>query len=165
MEQWELESHIDTTELLGLAKALQAIDPASKKAMTRALRAMGNIVAAEAKQNVLSIPALESGGTVRSRIASAIGVSVSGLKVKVVQRKVSYHVDLLSKLWELGGTDNRGYWRHPVFGDKRVKVIQQARPYFFRAAQEHEEEVELAGYQAIQAGLAAFEHAKGNHNG
>lgn len=156
---------VDVSDLLALPKVLKAIDPAAKKELTRGLRAIGRQIADGAKSNVRAIPSngTESfhsrGGSIRALVANAIKVRVSGMTVKVVQDKVGYPADALSRLWELGGKDSRAYWTHPLFGDKDVQIHQESHNYLMTSVLEHEDEIKDAAEKAIMAGLRAAQRA------
>jgi hypothetical protein len=92
-------------------------------------------------------------------VANAIKVRVSGMTVKVVQDKVGYPADALSRLWELGGKDSRSYWSHPLFGNKDVQIQQQSHNYLMTSVLEHEDEIKDAAEKAIMAGLLAAQRA------
>lgn len=165
------DSTIDISDLVALPKVLRAIDPAAKKELTRGLRALGRVIADGAKSNVRAIPSKgtegyhTAHGSIRALVANAIKVKVSGMTVKVVQDKVGYPADLVSKLWELGGKNTRNSWDHPLFGDKSVQIRQEAHNYFMASVLEHDEEIQVAGEKAIHAGLLAAERAAGAHHG
>lgn len=156
---------VDVSDLLALPKVLKAIDPAAKKELTRGLRAIGREIADGAKSNVRAIPSKGSesyrshGGSIRAMVANAIKVRVSGMTVKVVQDKVGYPADAVSRLWELGGADSRAYWTHPLFGDRNVMIHQESHNYLMASVLEHDEEIKEAAEKAIMAGLLAAQRA------
>jgi hypothetical protein len=162
------ESHaiVDVSDLLALPKVLRAIDPAAKKELTRGLRAIGREIADGAKANVRAIPSkgtegyhLSHDGGIRALVANAIKVRVSGMTVKVVQDKVGYPADAVSRLWELGGKDSRAYWSHPLFGNKEVQIQQQSHNYLMASVLKHEDEIKDAAEKAIMTGLLAAQRA------
>jgi len=171
MSKGDVNAIVDVSDLLALPKVLKAIDPAAKKELTRGLRAIGRLIADDAKSNVRSIPSKGSesykdhGGSIRALVASAIKVKVSGLTVKVVQDKVGYPADAVSRLWELGGKDSRAYWSHPLFGNKDVKIRQASHNYLMVSVLEHTDEIKDAAENAIMAGLRAAQAAAGVSNG
>lgn len=171
MSNREAHAIVDVSDLLALPKVLRAIDPAAKKELTRGLRAIGRAIGDGAKSNVRAIPSkgTESyhggNGSIRAMVANAIKVKVSGMTVKVVQDKVGYPVDAVSRLWELGGKDSRHYWSHPLFGDKSVQVRQESHNYLMASVLEHEDEIKEAAENAIMAGLRAAQAAAGVTHG
>jgi len=162
---------VDVSDLLALPKVLRAIDPAAKKELTRGLRALGRVIADDAKSRVRSIPSQgtesyhDKHGSIRALVANAIKVKISGLTVKVVQEKAGYPVDAVSRLWELGGKDSRSYWSHPLFGNKEVQIRQESHNYLMSSVLEHEDEIKQAAEKAIMAGLQAAQNAAGATHG
>jgi len=165
------DSTIDVSDLLALPKILKAIDPAAKKELTRGLRAIGRVIADGAIANVRAIPSKgtegyhTAHGSIRGLVANAIKVKVTGMTVKVVQDRVGYPADAVSKLWELGGSNSRNSWDHPLFGDKSVQIHQEAHHYFMASVLEHDQEIHEAAEKAIYAGLKAAEQAAGGLHG
>lgn len=171
MSNRDAHAIVDVSDLLALPKVLRAIDPAAKKELTRGLRALGRVIADDAKSKVRSIPSKGTEsyhgvrGSIRALVANAIKVKISGLNVKVVQEKAGYPADAVSRLWELGGKDSRTYWSHPLFGNRDVQIRQESHNYLMSSALEHEDEIKEAAEKAIMAGLEAAQRAAGETHG
>jgi hypothetical protein len=122
-EKWT----VDARDFKNLAKALRQ---ANKKLLVdtqRELRAVGEIVATEAR----AIAAKDS-----QKIPPTVKVRVRGVGVSVVAG--GSEETAIAGLFELGNTGSkkkseaasrRGVFRHPVFGNRQVWVNQDMHPY------------------------------------
>lgn len=115
-----------------------------KKEIRPALRAAGRVVADDAKRRAAW----------STRIPKATRVSVSFAKRKpgvsvIVDRKKAPH----ARPYEHGGRPGR--FRHPVYGNRRVWVPQQARPFLEPAMQAKGDEAAKQIEQAVDRVIRA----------
>ena len=113
---------IDTRELQNLGKALKKVDKEIYKKMQSHLRDIRQPLIAEAK---------ERAGRFSKSIPPTIKASVSGLTLKL---KSGSQTPVTKG--HMGGAAagmedarNRGFYKHPVFGDKSSWVKQKSHPY------------------------------------
>lgn len=135
---------VDTRDFARFAKALRAAEPEIRKLLVLQLRAVGEIVAAEARAAI--------GGS--RTIPATIKVRVSGATVSVVAGGAGVP---LAGLLELGNMGNRGAagatFRHPVFGNKSVWVEQSTHPFLAPAVRGKMDEVERAAVEALDEAI------------
>jgi hypothetical protein len=129
----------DTAQLSRLARDLRIAAPEAWKACRVSLRAMGRLVADDAKERA----------SFSSRIPGSIRVRVtSGGNVKVVAGG--------AKAPDAAAIENqgRGHVRHPVFGDREVWTDKNSPPAFLAPALDaHREEVMKGIEDAVVAAV------------
>jgi hypothetical protein len=127
--------YCDTKALSRLARDLRLASPEVWKATRVALKAAGEIVAADARQRA----------SFSSRIPASIKVRVtSGGQVKVVAGGVQ-----AEDAAPLENKGRAGRFRHPVYGDRENWVEQPARPFLAPALAAHQDEVAEAIENAV----------------
>jgi hypothetical protein len=126
---------IDTSQLKEIGKRLRAADPALAKTLRLRLRALGQVVADEAKEQA----------DFSTRIPGSIRVRVSGFSVKIVANADGTAPDAAP----LEHNGVAGKFRHPVFGDRSVWVEQDARPFLAPALESKADLVEVAATSII----------------
>lgn len=129
----------DTSQLSQLAKDLRIAAPEAWKACRVSLRAMGQVVAEDARQRA----------SFSSRIPASIRVRVtSGGNVKVIAGG--------NAAPDAAAIENRGkgHVRHPVFGDRDVWTDKNSLPAFLSPALDaHREEVVKGIEDAVVAAV------------
>lgn len=137
----EVTSQIGTDDFKRFAKALLKAAPEAKSAISLELRAMGQKVAEDARGNVepysTTIP-----DTIQARMNGAsMVISASGP---------------IAGLFEAGNMKNGhrslrpgDMFNHPVFGNAKVWVDQQAHPFLQPAIDENQGEIDEALDRAI----------------
>lgn len=120
---------IDTSQLKEIGKRLRAANPVLAKQLRLRLRALGQEVADEAKEQA----------DWSTRIPGSIRVRVSGFSVKVVANADGTAPDAAP--YEHNGV--AGPFRHPVFGNTDVWVSQDSRPFLAPALESKADLVEV----------------------
>jgi hypothetical protein len=118
------------------AQIKQVSDPKQvRKDLTKGLRQGAKPAAVAVKAAAKSLPA-KSGGKatgLRRRMASAAGVQVrtsgqmAGVRVRVSRARMGEQASLAK-------VTNEGSWRHPVYGNRHVWVVQRSRRGWFDSA-------------------------------
>ena len=122
---------IDLEDFRKLARQMRKASVDLNSEVRKMLRAMGMLVAEEARSKA---------GDFSATIPAGIKVRVSGMTVSVVSS-----VTPIGGLEEMGAKSHQGVtWRHPVFGNRENWVVQQAHPYLLPALRDKSEEVESA---------------------
>lgn len=133
-----------TRDFSVFAKALKIAAPELRKQLTVNLRAVGEVVAAEARSRASQYSVT---------VPDSIKVRVSGATVSVVAGGSGVP---MASLLELGnkGSREEAMFRHPVFGDRANWVQQPMHPYLGPALLAKIGEVEVAAVEALDAAIA-----------
>ena len=122
---------VDLEDFRKLARQLRKADVELNSEVRKMLRAMGMLVAEEAKAQA----------EWSTKIPPGISVRLSGMTVAVVSKTT------LGALEEVGGKSHPGVtWRHPLWGGHTSPrfVVQHTHPYLLPALRDKSEEVESA---------------------
>lgn len=115
---------IDTADFKVFARHLRAASPVLRAELLVNMRAVGGVVASEAKS-------LVAGASVT--VPDSIKVRISGVNVAVQAGGPGVPMGGLLELGNVGGSGSS--FRHPVFGNKDVWVTQPTHPYLAPALQ------------------------------
>lgn len=134
---------VDTRDFKAFAKALAVAAPMIRKELILNLRAVGAIVAEEAKVTVSPFS---------RTIPDSIKVRVSGATVSVVAGGAGVP---LGALFETGNVGKRGgdTFNHPVFGNRATWVAQPMHPYLGPALISKIDAVEVAAVEALDRAI------------
>jgi hypothetical protein len=135
---------VDVRDFKVFAKALGIAAPLIKKQLTLNLRAVGEIVAAEARQRASQYS---------TAIPPSILVRVSGATVSVQAGGIGVPTAALFELGNKGSRD-MAMFKHPVFGNRATWVSQPMHPYLTPALKSKANAVELAAVEALDAAIA-----------
>lgn len=136
---------IDTRDFKAVAKALRKAQPTMRTALLRNLKAVGEIVAVDARaiasENSTTIPP-----TIKTRVRG-VGVSVIAGGGEVA----------IAGLFELGNkgggksqsASRSGVFRHPVFGDRSNWVEQPMHPFLASAGEKNRAKTDAAVLAAL----------------
>jgi hypothetical protein len=123
--------HVEAPDLLALKKALAGVDKTLVAELRRALKQAAEPVRRQVQANA----AIFSRRIPRAvTIGTAFSAKRTGIFIRVNAKRAPHGRPL-----ENDG--NGGTFRHPVFGHDRW-VTQAARPFFYRGAEEHFDDVE-----------------------
>lgn len=164
-----LELSIDQRGLVDVARVLksEADGKFLRRELIKALKATAGAPIAQAKSGILSAPSrgLHGGQSLRAEVARTIKpvTRLSGRMTGVSIRQAG--TPNLRNFKMAGRRFNRGYFRHPVFGNTEVWVGQTGKPEWFdgpmrNAAPDFKDDVlrvvqELADTLAARARAAA----------
>ncbi|MGH7721506.1 MAG: hypothetical protein ACRENL_01555 [Candidatus Dormibacteria bacterium] len=137
--------HLDIHDFAAFAVALRRAEPLIGHELTARLRAVGHLVADEAKA---------ISGQFSVQIPPTISVHV---QKSVVSVEAGGGGLAIAGLLEVGNQGSRGAdsFRHPVFGDKAVIVEQPTHPYLAPALAAKSDAVEAAAQAALDVAVAA----------
>jgi hypothetical protein len=138
---------IDTSDFRAVARALRTAQPKLALDLRRQLRAAGQIVADDAKQEIAKVS---------SRIPPTIKVRTSATTVSVVAGGEGVPIGGLFELGNHGGrksaaASRSGRFRHPVYGNRQKWVNQPMHPFLAPAAQRKALELDAAVTRALDA--------------
>lgn len=147
-----VEFEVSTSgSLEGLHRALAGLDgPGARTAARRAARKAVRPVIDDLRAAIRSTPGAAPDGDLRSSIAGAITVSVtgSGVRIKVNGAR-------LGKRRALPGKIDEGQWRHPVFGNRNAWVSQRGQPWFGVTFDRHRTQIRRAVLDAVTDAVRA----------
>ncbi|HEV8065123.1 MAG TPA: hypothetical protein VGP46_09835 [Acidimicrobiales bacterium] len=131
----------DVTSFRDFAVALRTAQPALSTSLRLQLRAVGELVAAEARSRFAEV-STSVPPTVRVSSTANLQVSVTaGGK------------GALAGLLELGGSSGGASWRHPLFGDTGYWYEQSTHPSLYPALDSKADEAEVLVGNALDDAL------------
>jgi len=135
---------VNTKEIAALIRAIRQAEPDLAKHLRDRLRALGAIVADEAKSRV---------GEYSRSVPDSIKVRVSGMTVSVVAGGAGVPMGGLLELGNAKST-NQETFTHPVFGHRAVWVKQPMHPFLAPALASKVTDVDAAATAAIDDTIA-----------
>ncbi len=148
METLHVGMGVDVRDFAAFARALRKGSPEVALQLRVDLRAVGEIVASEAR-----VRAAEWSKT----IPPSIRVRTSGATVSVIAGGSGVP---LAGLFELGNQGQRGLggtdFRHPVWGNRNVWVSQPMHPFLAPSLEAKIDAVEVAAVEALDSAIASI---------
>jgi hypothetical protein len=127
----------DSGDLRRIAKELKAMnDKELKKKLSKELRAAARPLVPVTRKAIRAIPSSRSysAAGLRGRMSKAVRTEVktsgkqAGVRIRVDGRKMPAKQGALPAYME----GSKKPWRHPVYGNREVWVVQTAKPYFYK---------------------------------